>query len=84
MKRRRHHNREQTRNERAYAVRYAYPTRQGWRSADFITSDKAQAYRQARHYAQRGWLRSFSRHLGGGRWADIQLTAPSGRKGGAR
>lgn len=67
----RHHGKEQTRNETAFVVQYRYPAPGGWRTADFLTSDKAQAYRSARIYAERGWLRSFARHLGSGNWLDL-------------
>ncbi|MET8765518.1 hypothetical protein [Streptomyces sp. NPDC004658] len=75
MKRRKHHAREQTRNERAFRVRYTYPLGPGLgrRTAEFHTSDKAQAMRKAREYAARGWLIALSRHLGEGRWEDVPV-----------
>ncbi|WP_327230841.1 hypothetical protein [Streptomyces murinus] len=83
MKRRKHHGREATRNERSFRVRYVHPTGvgSGRRTVDFHTSDKAQALRKAREYAERGWLISFSRHLGECRWEDIPITVPGSRKG---
>ncbi|MFF9312200.1 hypothetical protein ACF1BS_14940 [Streptomyces sp. NPDC014748] len=82
---RRHRAREHTRNEQAYAVRYTYPAGRGLRrTAEFHTSDKAQAYRKAREYKARGWLTSFARHLGEGRWEEIPVTAPDARKAATR
>ncbi|MFE9906460.1 hypothetical protein [Streptomyces achromogenes] len=84
MRRRKHHAREQTRNERAFRVRYVFEPSTGLdvgrRMADFHTSDKAQALRKAREYAQCGRLISLSRHLGAGRWEDITVIVPGARK----
>ncbi|MBL1108029.1 hypothetical protein JK361_26150 [Streptomyces sp. 5-8] len=82
MKRRTHHAREQTRNDRAYVIRYTFPLGpgQGRRTADFHTADKAQAYRRARDYEQRGWLTSLALHHGKGRWEDLTATVQKTRK----
>ncbi|MYW48841.1 hypothetical protein [Streptomyces sp. SID161] len=84
MKRRKHHQRESTRNERSWRVRYVFEPGPGpdlgRRIADFHTSDKAQALRKAREYAQRGRLVTLSRHTGAGHWQDMPVTTPNSRK----
>ncbi|MGW4728904.1 hypothetical protein ACWEQC_06935 [Streptomyces shenzhenensis] len=70
MKRRKHHGKEQTYNDRVFVVRYTRPfgTRE---TGEFSTSDRRQAYRQARRWASLGRLISFTRHVGAGRWQDL-------------
>lgn len=68
MKRRTHNNRDTTRNERAFVVRYerpqpATPDRKTW---DFNTRDRRQAFRVAAQYAEVGTLVGLFRHSGRG------------------
>lgn len=77
MRRKKHHGKEQTQNSRVYVIRIA--RRAGARtSAEFNTSDKRQAYREARRYAADGRLLRFMRHLGRGDWEDLTAEVKGG------
>ncbi|MFI8300041.1 hypothetical protein ACIGCZ_29355 [Streptomyces nigra] len=70
MRQRRHHGKETTYNDRVYVVRTTRSN--GLRSSsEFSTSDKRQAYREARRAARAGQLIRFVHHAGRGSWLDL-------------
>ncbi|MFG2963535.1 hypothetical protein ACGFZS_09625 [Streptomyces sp. NPDC048288] len=70
MKRRKHHGREQTRNDRSYALVFtvADPARE---TGESTTSDRRQAYRRARQLARQKRLIRFTVYLGRGQQEDL-------------
>ena len=70
MRQRKHHGKETTYNDRVYVVRTT--RNNGLRSSsEFSTTDKRQAYREARRAARAGQLIRFVHHAGRGQWHDL-------------